>query len=256
MQFIDSHCHLDFSEFDLSRKEILLQARAAGVRDIVVPGVIADRWQDLLSLIKSDHNLHAALGLHPCFMAKHTQADLELLETLLVTEQVCAVGEIGLDLFIPQANLDQQLLYLNEQLALAKKFNLPVLLHVRKAHDQMLKQLRLIQLERGGIVHAFSGSEQQARQYLDLGFKLGIGGTVTYERAKKVRRLVQALPLESFVLETDAPDMPLAGHQGEINQPARVRRVAEVIAELKNISVTKVAEITSQQVKRLLFSAA
>ncbi|WP_415899228.1 TatD family hydrolase [Neptuniibacter sp. QD48_11] len=252
MQFIDSHCHLDFSEFDLSRKEILLQARSAGVSDIVVPGVIADRWQDLLSLIKSDHNLYAALGLHPCFMAKHTQADLELLETLLATEQVCAVGEIGLDLFIPEANLDQQLLYLNEQLALAKKFNLPVLLHVRKAHDQMLKQLRLIQLERGGIVHAFSGSEQQARQYLDLGFKLGIGGTVTYERAKKIRRLVCELPLESFVLETDAPDMPLAGYQGEVNLPANVAKVAGVIAELRQIALEEVAAITTQQSKNLL----
>ncbi|WP_415882464.1 TatD family hydrolase [Neptuniibacter sp. QD34_54] len=252
MQFIDSHCHLDFSEFDLSRKEILLQARIAGVSDIVVPSVIADRWQDLLSLVKSDHNLHAALGLHPCFMEKHTPADLEILETLLATEQVCAVGEIGLDLFIPEANLDQQLLYLNEQLALAKKFNLPVLLHVRKAHDQMLKQLRLIQLERGGIVHAFSGSEQQARQYLDLGFKLGIGGTVTYERAKKIRRLVQELPLESFVLETDAPDMPLAGHQGEVNLPANVAKVAEVIAELRQIAVEEVAAITTQQSKNLL----
>ncbi|WP_415906195.1 TatD family hydrolase [Neptuniibacter sp. QD72_48] len=252
MQFIDSHCHLDFSEFDLSRKEILLQARIAGVSDIVVPSVIADRWQDLLSLVKSDHDLHAGLGLHPCFMAKHTPADLEILETLLATEQVCAVGEIGLDLFIPEANLDQQLLYLNEQLALAKKFNLPVLLHVRKAHDQMLKQLRLIQLERGGIVHAFSGSEQQARQYLDLGFKLGIGGTVTYERAKKIRRLVQELPLESFVLETDAPDMPLAGHQGEVNLPANVAKVAEVIAELRQIAVEEVAAITTQQSKNLL----
>lgn len=252
MQFIDSHCHLDFSEFDLSRKEILLQARIAGVSDIVVPGVIADRWQDLLSLIKSDHNLHAALGLHPCFMAKHTQADLELLETLLATEKVCAVGEIGLDLFISEANLDQQLLYLNEQLALAKKFNLPVLLHVRKAHDQMLKRLRLIQLERSGIVHAFSGSEQQARQYLDLGFKLGIGGTVTYERAKKLRRLVCELPLESFVLETDAPDMPLAGYQGEINLPANVAKVAGVIAELRQIALEEVAAITTQQSKNLL----
>ncbi|WP_415889332.1 TatD family hydrolase [Neptuniibacter sp. SY11_33] len=252
MQFIDSHCHLDFSEFDLSRKELLLQARAVGVGDIVVPGVIADAWQGLLSLIESDHNLHAALGLHPCFMEKHTQVDLERLETLLATERVCAVGEIGLDLFIPEANLDQQLLYLNDQLALAKQFDLPVLLHVRKAHDQMLKQLRLIQLERGGIVHAFSGSEQQARQYLDLGFKLGIGGTVTYERAKKVRRLVQELPLESFVLETDSPDMPLAGYQGEINQPAKVYEIAKVIAELRQIAVEEVATITTQQAQNLL----
>jgi len=252
MQFIDSHCHLDFSEFDTSRNETLRQARAAGVNDIVIPGVTADAWSSLLNLVESDQNLHAALGLHPCFMAKHTQADLKRLESLLATEQVCAVGEIGLDLFIPEANLEQQLLYLQAQLALAKQFNLPVLLHVRKAHDQMLKQLRSIKLEQGGIVHAFSGSEQQARQYLDLGFKLGLGGTVTYERAKKVRRFVQELPLESFVLETDSPDMPLDGYQGEINQPAQVRKVAEVIAELRQIPVEEVAAITTQQSKSLL----
>lgn len=252
MQFIDSHCHLDFSEFDLSRKDVLLQAQTVGVSDIVVPGVTAEAWTGLLDLVKSDHHLHAALGLHPCFMTKHKKTDLQRLENLLAAEKVCAVGEIGLDLFIPEANLEQQLSYLTDQLALAKQFSLPVLLHVRKAHDQMLKQLRLIQLERGGIVHAFSGSEQQARQYLDLGFKLGIGGTVTYERAKKIRRLVQELPLEAFVLETDAPDMPLAGHQGEINLPANVAKVAEVIAELRQIEIEEVSAITTQQAKDLL----
>jgi len=256
MQFIDSHCHLDFSEFDASRVEDLQHARALGVSAIVVPGITAAKWPRLQRLVSAETDLYAALGLHPCFMQEHTEAHLEQLAVKLTQGGVCAVGEIGLDLFIPDADLDKQMFFLKAQLDLAQRFELPVLLHVRKAHDQMLKVLRQVQLRRGGIVHAFSGSEQQAQQYLNLGFKLGMGGTVTYERAKKVRRLVQNLPLEAFVLETDAPDMPLSGYQGCVNKPAQVIKVAEVIAQLKALSVEEVAAITSQQVKALLPSIA
>lgn len=255
MQLFDTHCHIDFSQFDDYRDEALTRASNAGVGHIVVPGVNAVGWAGIETLFSAHcdnwPSLHMALGLHPCFLHEHQSQDLEQLEQLLSSKSVCAVGEIGLDLFIPQADLDEQLSFLKPQLALAENYQLPVLLHVRKAHDQMLKQLRLFKLTRGGIVHAFSGSEQQAHQYIELGFKLGLGGTVTYERAQKLRRTVQATALEHFVLETDAPDMPLSGHQGKPNEPFRVLDVAKVVADLKGCTVEEVAATTSQQALQL-----
>ncbi|MDO6593385.1 TatD family hydrolase [Neptuniibacter sp. 1_MG-2023] len=255
MQLIDTHCHIDFPQFESSRTEVLTRAAEAGIRHIIVPGVNAAGWGGIEALFlahcKNRPRLHMALGLHPCFLHGHQSQDLEQLEQLLSSKPVCAVGEIGLDLFIPQADLDEQLRFLKPQLALAEKYQLPVLLHVRKAHDQMLKQLRLFKLTRGGIVHAFSGSEQQAHQYIELGFKLGLGGTVTYERAQKLRRTVQAIAVEHFVLETDAPDMPLSGYQGKPNEPCRVLDVAKVVADLKDCTLEEVAAITSQQALQL-----
>ncbi len=252
LRLIDSHCHLDFDVFEADRNLLLQRAAAEGVVDIIVPGVTADRWAALLELCRSDRGLYPALGLHPCFLDQHNFKDLTRLERLLESEAVVAVGEIGLDLFIPGADLKHQLDYLLPQLALARQFNLPVLLHVRKAHDQMLQQLRRCSLPRGGIVHAFSGSLQQAEQYLQLGFRLGIGGTITYPRANRLRTLVQQLPLESFVLESDAPDMPLQGFQGQRNSPERVRRIAETMAELRGCSLEQIAAQTTQTSESLL----
>lgn len=255
MQLIDTHCHIDFSSFEPVRAEVLARAASAHVSHIIVPGVNASGWSNLKSLVLREGgltpHLHMALGLHPCFLNEHQTQDLEQLEALLASDPVCAVGEIGLDLFIPQADLDQQLLFLRPQLALANKYHLPVLLHVRKAHDLMLKQLRRFKLARGGVVHAFSGSEQQARQYIELGFKLGLGGAVTYERAQKLRRTVQTLALEHFVLETDAPDMPLSGYQGLPNEPSRVLDVANIIAEVKGCTLEEVAATTTRQALQL-----
>lgn len=252
MQFIDSHCHLNFSQFVSCREELIFEAAQQGVTDIVVPGVVASDWHVIQQLSSSYLSIHTALGLHPCFLNKHLESDLDLLEASLSSGGVCAVGEIGLDLFIADADIEKQLFFFQAQLDLACQFSLPVLLHVRKAHDQVLKQLRQYKLSSGGIVHAFSGSEQQAKQYLALGFKLGLGGTVTYERAKKLRHIVTELPLDSFVLETDAPDMPLSGYQGEPNRPARVREVAQEVAELKGCSLQEVASATSLQASKLL----
>ncbi len=245
LRLIDSHCHLDFSAFDADRETLLQHAAAMGVEHIVVPGVTADRWRMLLELCRQYSGLHPALGLHPCFLDQHKPKDLIVLERLLASEAVVAVGEIGLDLFLPQADLQHQLDYLLPQLAFADQFKLPVILHVRKAHDQMLQQLRQHALPRGGIVHAFSGSQQQAEQYLQQGFRLGIGGGITYPRANRLRTLIKQLPLESFVLETDAPDMPLQGFQGQRNMPERVRQVAETMAELRECSIEQVAATTT-----------
>ena len=254
MQFIDTHCHIDFSAFTENRSDVREQACDVGVSDIVVPGIAAATWASLLDIADSEPMFHPALGLHPCFMEQHKSKDLQLLDELLSRGNICAVGEIGLDLFIPEGDLEQQLIYLDGQLELAQKYDLPVLLHVRKAHDQMLKRLRSVKLSRGGIVHAYSGSKQQAEQYLQLGFKLGIGGTLTYERAKRLRSIVETLPLESFVLETDAPDMSLANYRGEIKLPQRVVEVAEVMAALRSCSVELVSAITSENAKQIIKS--
>ena len=251
MQLIDTHCHLDFPEFDLIRSEVLNDAQLSGVTDIIVPGVTAIEWARIKTLVLDHPSLHMALGLHPCFLLQHADSDLSRLEEALAQKTVCAVGEIGLDLFITNANYDRQLYFLQRQLTLALAFDLPVLLHVRKAHDQILKQLRRYKLPKGGIVHAFSGSEQQARQYLELGFKLGVGGTITYDRANKLRRIVSLLPLDSFVLETDAPDMPLSNYRSEVNQPSRVLEVAKTIACLRQCSLEEVAAITTHEALQL-----
>ncbi|MCV6611406.1 MAG: TatD family hydrolase [Amphritea sp.] len=253
MQLIDTHCHLDFPVLRDNIDDVLFRARQQGVQQFVVPGVQRSNWQSVLELCGASSGLYPALGLHPCFLQQDHADDLELLESLLRQHpELVAVGEIGLDLFIPDADLEHQLEILVPQLELAKQFNKPVLLHVRKAHDQMLRQLRRLKLPRGGFVHAFSGSEQQAKIYLDLGFKLGIGGSVTYERARKLRQLVSDLPLDSFVLETDSPDMPLSGYQGETNYPERVRIVVEALAGLREESAADIAAVTSATAAKIL----
>ncbi|MFW1676646.1 TatD family hydrolase [Pontibacter sp. JAM-7] len=251
-ELVDSHCHLDFACFDDDRTALLAAAKQQGVGAIVVPGVTASGWPALQRLCQQHSALFPAFGLHPCFLDQHRQEDLHLLSELVSQAPVVAIGEIGLDLFDPQADLAAQLSFLIPQLELAKQRQLPVILHVRKAHDQMLQQLRRLQLARGGIVHAFSGSLQQAEQYLQLGFRLGLGGGITYLRANRLRKLVQTLPLGSFVLETDAPDMPLAGYQGQRNEPSRVRLVAEALAGLKQCSLAEVAEVTTMTARQVL----
>lgn len=251
IQLIDTHCHLDFAVFDGWRDQLLADARSDNVTDFVVPGVTADAWPGLLATCDAE-GLYPALGLHPCFLDQHKAADLTQLEELLSFKPVVAVGEIGLDFFIVNLNQEKQIELFTRQLEMANHFQLPVLLHVRKAHDQVLKLLRQFKLERGGIVHAYSGSEQQAQQYIELGFKLGMGGSLTYDRAKKLRRIAMHLPLDAFVLETDSPDIPLAGYRGEPNQPRRVREVAEVFAELRGISLEELAQCTSATARKLL----
>ena len=253
MQLIDTHCHLDFPALADDIDTVLKRARDKGVARFVVPGVSEPHWSRLLALCAAHSGLYPALGLHPCFEHPDAENDLCRLKLELQNRSdLVAVGEIGLDLFIPQAELQQQLDILLPQLRLAKQFAKPVLLHVRKAHDQMLKQLRQVKLERAGLVHAFSGSEQQAREYLKLGFRLGIGGAVTYDRATKLRRLVTELPLESFVLETDSPDMPLLGYQGQVNYPERVAKVAAVVAKLRQQPLEEVIEATAAQSEMIL----
>ncbi|MGB4336623.1 MAG: TatD family hydrolase [Chromatiaceae bacterium] len=229
---IDTHCHLDVADFDLDRDQVLARARVAGVNRILIPAIRAAGWPGLIDLCQREAGLFPALGLHPLFLEQHQAKDLVELEKLIATIQPVAVGEIGLDYFLPDLDRVRQQCLFEEQLKLAAHADLPVVLHVRKAHDQVIGCLRRIRV-RGGIAHAFSGSIQQAHQYLDLGFKLGFGGMLTFERSSRLRALAKALPLDALVLETDAPDLTVAAHQGERNSPAYLPDVLLALAQVR-----------------------
>ena len=206
----DTHCHLDAAEFDADREAVVARARAAGVTQIVLPAVARANF-DTVRRLAHTHGFVYALGIHPMYVEQATEDDLTALREALAEyrddAQLVAVGEIGLDHFVPGLDRARQARFYAAQLALAQEFDLPVLLHVRKSADTLLKHLRITPV-RGGIAHAFNGSEQQARAFIALGFKLGFGGTLTFERALQIRRLAQQLPLHAIVLETDAPDIP------------------------------------------------
>ena len=244
MELIDTHCHLDVEEFDADRSDILQQCRSAGITRIVVPAIHAAGWNKLLQLCRKEAGLYPALGLHPVYIESHKDSHLVALKEMLQTEQPVAVGEIGLDFFLTELDRDRQQSIFEAQLQLAQAARLPVLLHVRKAHDQVLATLRHIRVI-GGIAHAFNGSLQQAQQYLELGFKLGFGGTLTYDRSSKIRQLAQELPVEAIVLETDAPDMVVAQHRGERNSPEYLTHVLSALAELRQVNALTLAQQTT-----------
>ncbi|WP_417504493.1 TatD family hydrolase [Marinomonas gallaica] len=248
---IDTHCHLDFSVFkDLSA--LLVASRSVGVAHFIVPSTTAESWSGVVALQKQHSEINVALGLHPYFLDSFKHHHLEQLEAALLTNDVVAVGEIGLDKWprMPDYELQQEVLL--AQLNIAQKHHLPVILHARKSEDDLLKVMRQARFSQGGIVHAFNGSLEQAKRFKKLGFVLGIGGTVTYPRAKKAQRVLQALADEDFVLETDSPDMPVSGYQGQVNTPLRVVDIARVVANLRQQSVADVARYTSANLQRVL----
>lgn len=249
--FIDSHCHLDFSEFD-DLPNLLADCKAVGVTDFLVPGTTAESWSTILSLHQCYPEIQIALGLHPYFLECFKVEQLAQLDSNLSYNSVVAVGEIGLDKWpgMPDYAMQQEVLI--AQLKMAQARSLPVILHARKSEDDLLKALRRTAFSNGGIVHAFNGSLEQAKRFIKLGFVLGIGGTITYARAQKARRVLQALADEDFVLETDSPDMPISGFQGQTNTPLRIVDIARVVAELREQSVTDVARYTSANLQRVL----
>ena len=247
---IDSHCHFDFGVFDDDRTAILSRCEQQGITRIIVPGVTAERWSHLLSVTQDSDKLYAALGLHPMFMAEHTATDISQLNDYVSNFSPIAIGEIGLDFYLEHHDKAEQIALFEQQLELAVKFDLPVILHVRKAHDiviQLLKKHRV----KGGIVHAFSGSYQQALLYIQLGFLLGIGGTVTYDKATRIRQLFSQLPLSAIALETDAPDMPLQGQKTQRNSPESIITILASLADLRSEDSNLIAKITTHNVNQL-----
>jgi TatD DNase family protein len=244
MVVIDTHCHIDVEDFDADRMAVIDRARVAGVVAQVVPAVMAPTWDHLLQVCRDHAGLHPALGLHPAYLALHRPGDVAELADRVAQERPVAIGEIGLDFFIPDPDREGQQALFEAQLRIARDHDLPVLLHVRKSIDQVLATLRRIKV-RGGIAHAFNGSRQQAEQFMELGFKLGFGGVATFERAQKIRALARELPLEALVLETDAPDLPPAWCKGERNSPEFLPGILRVIAELRGATPEEVAAHTT-----------
>ncbi|CDG16432.1 TatD family hydrolase [Xenorhabdus doucetiae] len=233
--FIDTHCHFDFPPFAGNEIASLQQARQMGVEKIIVPAISQMNFQRVSALAEAYSPIYAALGLHPLYVAEHQETHLdELAQRLQEKGAKCvAVGEIGLDLYMPDPQFDKQKSLLEVQLKLAKQHDLPVILHSRKSHDQLAAMLRKHKLPRAGVIHGFAGSLSQAQAFIRLGFYIGVGGTITYDRAQKTRNTFAQLPLSSLVLETDAPDMPLSGFQGEPNRPERVVQVFSALCELR-----------------------
>ncbi len=252
-QFVDTHCHFDFAPFCGHEAESLRRATEAGVEKIIVVGVSADRFAGVLDLAERWAPLYAALGTHPMAIAQHREVHLQQLEDHLKQrpEKLVAIGEIGLDLYIGDPQFDKQQAVLDAQLRLAKQYNLPVILHSRRTHDKLAMHLRKHDLPAGGVVHGFAGSEQQAQAFIRAGYAIGIGGTITYARASKTRNAVSRLPLTSLLLETDSPDMPLQGFQGEPNRPERIRHVWQSLCAIRDESPQEIAETLRENTRRL-----
>ncbi|GGX79435.1 hypothetical protein GCM10007160_03380 [Litchfieldella qijiaojingensis] len=247
---IDAHCHLDFPDFDADREAMLERARAAGVGHFVVPGTTRQRWPAVLALAERA-DISACLGLHPYFMTEHADDDVDALAYVLKENpHLVAVGECGIDARFNET-LDAQWALFDDQLRLAKSRRLPAVIHCVRANDEVAKRLRQLDLPAGGLIHAFAGSKEQARRFIDLGFVVGLGGAVTHERAQRLRRAVASLSDDGYVLETDSPDMPLARYRGMRNEPARVTEVCEVVATLRGQPFDTVVENSTANARRL-----
>ncbi|RTL18254.1 MAG: TatD family deoxyribonuclease [Burkholderiales bacterium] len=263
--WIDTHCHLDAAEFDADRDAVVARTRGAGVTQVVIPAVEAANF-DTVRLLALRQGFTYALGIHPLYVMGANEGDLDRLGEALATHHIdprlVAVGEIGLDFFVPGLDPATQQHFYVEQLKLAKRFGLPVILHVRRSADPLLAGLRRVGFTHGGIAHAFNGSEQQAQAFLDLGFKLGFGGTLTFERSLQIRRLAATLPAHALVLETDAPDIPpqwlyktaeqRAAGETARNEPGELPRIAQSLAELRGWTLEQTAEITSANARSAL----
>jgi len=250
LDLIDSHSHFDVAEFDDDRADALARARAAGVRRQIVPAIDAAGFARVRELCAREHGLYPAYGLHPMYLAEHRPEHLQELEQWIERERPVAVGECGLDFFVPGLDADAQREYFRRQLELARKFDLPLILHARRAVDEVTAAIRRIGNLRG-VVHSFSGSVEQAQHMWKLGFCLGLGGPLTYPRAHRLREIVATMPLEYLLLETDSPDQPLHGHQGQRNEPALLAEVCACVARLRGVEPEEVAAATTRNCERL-----
>ncbi len=247
---VDTHSHFDVAEFNRDRGAAHARALAAGVARQIVPAIDAAGWPKLKKVCDAHSGLYPAYGLHPMYLAAHRPEHLRQLRDWMHRERPVAVGECGLDFFVEGLDVQAQQLYFDGQLQLAREFDLPVIVHARRAVEAVIAALRRIGGLRG-VVHSFSGSAEQAAQLHKLGFLLGIGGPVTYERAKRLRGFVAGMPIDQLLLETDAPDQPDATHRGQRNEPARLTVVLDVIAELRGMPRDELAAATTANAERL-----
>lgn len=250
MELIDSHSHIDVVEFDTDRDDALARARAAGVARQIVPAIAAEGFAKLRDLCAAEAGLNPAYGLHPMYLACHVPQHLDELSTWIERERPVAVGECGLDFHVEGLDAETQREYFRRQLELARDFDLPLILHARRAVDEVTAALKRTGGLRG-VVHSFSGSLEQASQLWKLGFCLGFGGPITYPRARRLREIVATMPLEFLLLETDSPDQPLHGHQGARNEPALLADVCACAAALRGVDPDMIAAATTRNCERL-----
>lgn len=246
---IDTHTHLDFPDFDADRGAVLAHSRALGVERLVVLGVHQANWQRVWDLVGQNDGLYAAFGMHPVYLDEHRLEHLaqlrQWLDRLAGHPRCCALGEFGLDYFIESLDRDAQQQLLEAQLALAAEFDKPALLHVRRAHAATIATLKRFRLPRAGIIHAFAGSAEEAREYLKLGFRLGLGGAATWPQASRLRKVIAGLPLDAVVLETDSPDMAPAMHPQQRNSPEYLPQICSELAILMGVDAETLAAASS-----------
>ena len=259
---LDTHCHLDASEFDLDREAVIERAVATGVAGVLIPAVQAKDFDAVKQLAHhAAHKLPATcytLGIHPMYTPQAQKQDIatlkQAIETSLDDPRFVGIGEIGLDYFVPELDGEVQAYFFEEQLALAEQFNLPVILHVRRSQDAIVKALRSKKIS-GGIAHAFNGSFQQAENFMKLNFVMGFGGAMTHPRALQIRRLAKELPADSIVLETDAPDIPPVWLSGEVvsrNEPGELPQISSELAQLRDALVSQTQHICTQNTLRVM----
>jgi TatD DNase family protein len=255
VRLFDSHCHLDVDAFDTDRDAVLERAREAGVHHLLIPAIDAAHWPGIRDLCAGEPGLVPAYGLHPLLLDEHRPEHLDQLAQWLADQPHAAIGECGLDYYVDGLDADTQRHYFQAQLDLARQYDRPLVLHARRAVEEVTLALRRTGGLRG-VVHSYAGSEEQARQLFELGFCLGFGGPVTYDRARRIRRVVASMPIEFLLLETDAPDQPNACHRGERNEPARMLEVLKTIAALRNTSEEAIAEATTANAIRVFGAGA
>ncbi|MCQ3034290.1 TatD family hydrolase [Pseudomonas syringae] len=252
---IDTHTHLDFDDFDADRAAVLDRCRLLGVERMVVLGVYERNWQRIWDLTLENPSLYAAFGLHPVYIDEHQPEHLDQLADWLtrlqVHPQLCAVGEMGLDYYVESLDRQRQQQVFEDQLQLAADFNLPALLHVRRSHADVIATLKRFKLKRSGIIHAFAGSREEAREYIKLGFKLGLGGAATWPQALRMHRVIADLPLDCIVLETDSPDMAPAMFPGQRNSPEHLPDICAALAGLMGIAPEQLAKASTRNAKEL-----
>lgn len=265
---IDTHCHLDASEFDADRDAVIARAGNAGVRTIIVPAIDRANWESVRELADAGRQrgraespaadspaLYFALGIHPLMVERSSDADLVALREAVAlakpSPRFIGIGEVGLDHFVEGLDRERQLRFFVEQLQIARDFDLPVIMHVRKAVDTVARELRRLR-PKSGIAHAFNGSAQQASVMIGLDIALGFGGASTFTRARNLRRLVSTLPIEALVLETDSPDIAPEWCASGRNEPGELPRIAQVIAQLRGIGIEHLARATTRNAQRVL----
>ncbi len=247
---IDSHCHIDFSDFDNDRAQVLHRAEKVGIKKIIIPGVIQSTWHKIKSCCEEHTILYPSYGLHPYFIEQHQTQHLDDLKTWINANKTIAIGECGLDFFLKNLDIETQTYYFAGQLDMALEFNLPVIIHARKSTEAVIKEIKKRPGLRG-MIHSYSGSYEQAMQLIKLGFYLSFGGSVTYEKSTRLRTLVKKLPLDFLLVETDAPDQPVASAKNHRNEPSFIIEVIHHIAELHQTSSENIAHISTNNALQL-----